>query len=243
MMGTALPPSQLRLPDLPLRAVLLDLDGTLLDTAGDFVHAINAMRAEFSLLPLRQAQILRHVGKGSEHLVQGVLGEDWPAQRVALCWQQGLAMYQRHYHACNGHFSRMFPEVEAGLQQMRALGLRLGCVTNKPLAFAQPLLQQFGLAPYLQLVYGGDSWPRKKPDPQPLLQACAELTLPAAQVLMLGDSGNDAAAARAAGCPVWLLPYGYNHGESVQQTDSDGIVNTLLEAAQAIAVHQQCFND
>lgn len=237
-----LPPQIHALPAQELRAVLIDLDGTLVDTAGDFAVAINAMRAEYGLAAQTPQAILRHVGKGSEHLVQGVLAADWPAAKVAQEWPQALQSYQRHYQACNGVHSLLYPDVLAGLQVMRELGLRLGCVTNKPLAFAKPLLLHFGLTPYFELVYGGDSWPHKKPHPQALLQACEAFALQPVSVLMLGDSENDARAARAAGCPVWLLPYGYNHGHDVQECDSDGIVNTLLEAAQAIAVHQQRFH-
>ncbi|WP_338849921.1 phosphoglycolate phosphatase [Massilia sp. W12] len=241
-MHTLSPPQIHALPARLLRAVLLDLDGTLVDTAGDFCVAINAMRAEYGLGALAQHDILRHVGKGSEHLVQGVLAADWPAAQVEQTWPQALQRYQFHYQACNGVHSALYPEVMEGLQALRELGLRLACVTNKPLAFAKPLLLHFGLAPYMELVYGGDSWPQKKPHPQALLQACEAFGLHPSCVLMVGDSENDARAARAAGCPVWLLPYGYNHGQDVQETDSDGIVNTLLQAAQAIAVHQQRFH-
>jgi phosphoglycolate phosphatase len=121
------------------------------------------------------------------------------------------------------------------LQQLQALGLRLACVTNKPLSFALPLLEQKGLRDFFDVVYGGDSFARKKPDPVALLQVCSDFALDPAQVVAIGDSSNDGIAARAAGCPVLHVPYGYNHGESVQNLDTDGIVSTLLEAAHLIA--------
>ena len=124
-----------------------------------------------------------------------------------------------------------------GLQALRSMGLRLACVTNKPIAFATPLLAQKGLAPFFELVYGGDSLPRKKPDPLPLLQVCADFDLAPSAVVAIGDSSNDAEAARAAHCHVLTVPYGYNHGRPVQDIDSDGIVNSLLDAAELVRAH------
>jgi phosphoglycolate phosphatase len=125
---------------------------------------------------------------------------------------------------------------------MQAMGLRMACVTNKPIAFARPLLDKKGLAPYFEIVYGGECLPRKKPDPMPLLQVCADFALAPAQVVAIGDSSNDAEAARAAGCFVLTVPYGYNHGRSIHETDSDGIVSSLLEAATLISSHNNSAN-
>ena len=117
------------------------------------------------------------------------------------------------------------------------MGLQLACVTNKPFAFASSLLQKMDLLPYFDVVYGGDSLPKKKPDPYPLLKVCVDFSLLPQQVVAIGDSSNDARAARAAGCRVLNVPYGYNHGESIQDVDSDGIVPTLLAAAHRISPH------
>jgi phosphoglycolate phosphatase len=117
------------------------------------------------------------------------------------------------------------------LQAFQAKGMRLACVTNKPFDFALPLLEKAGLRQYFDVVYGGDSLPRKKPDPLPLLKVCEDFGLDPRQVVAIGDSSNDAQAARAAGCRVLNVPYGYNHGESIHTVDSDGIVPTLLDAA------------
>jgi phosphoglycolate phosphatase len=115
-------------------------------------------------------------------------------------------------------------------------------VTNKPIAFARPLLAQTGLAGYFELVYGGDSLAKKKPDPLPLLQVCRDFALEPAQVVAIGDSSNDAEAARAAGCFVLTVPYGYNHGRPVHEIDSDGIVGSLLDAAKMIKAHNSDTN-
>jgi phosphoglycolate phosphatase len=226
----------------PIRAAIIDLDGTMLDTVPDFHVAINRMRAGFELAPITGAQIALMVGKGSEHLVRSVLALDFDAAGVAARFDEALASYQRHYLAINGKHSTVYPGVTEGLAALEAQGLRLACVTNKPIGFARPLLEQMGLAPYFEIVYGGDCLARKKPDPMPLLQVCADFDLSPAQVVAIGDSSNDAEAARAAGCFVLTVPYGYNHGRAIHETDSDGIVSSLLEAAIQISSHNNSAN-
>jgi len=220
-----------------IRAAIIDLDGTMLDTVPDFELALNGMRAEFDLAPIGQDVIHPMVGKGSEKLIRDVLALDYDAARIDAVFDEAMAKYQRHYLAINGQRSVLYEGVIEGLTAFREMGLRLACVTNKPIAFATPLLAQKGLAPYFELVYGGDSLPRKKPDPLPLLQVCADFDLAPPQVVAIGDSSNDAEAARAARCFVLTVPYGYNHGKPVQDIDSDGIVNSLLDAAERIRAH------
>lgn len=219
-----------------IAAAIIDLDGTMIDTAPDFQVAINLMRADFDLPPLTLQTVTNFVGKGSENLIRRVLGVDYPAAEVEVHFDAALASYQHHYLAINGNCATLYPGVIEGLQQMREMGLRLACVTNKPIAFALPLLEKTGLRDFFQLIYGGDSFARKKPDPMPFLEVCRQFDLAPAQIVAIGDSSNDAQAARAAGCRVLTVPYGYNHGASIQDVDSDGIVATLLSAAQLISL-------
>lgn len=220
-----------------IRAAIIDLDGTMLDTAPDFRTAINRMRHELKLTapPLSLDTVIAYVGKGSENLVRCVLSADFAPDEAAQRFDSALAAYFRHYGSVNGDHATLYPQVREGLQVLRARGLRLACVTNKPLAFALQLLERTGLRGYFEIVYGGDSFALKKPAPEPFLQVFADFGLLPQQVLAIGDSANDALAARAAGCRVFIVPYGYNHGEAVQKIDSDGIVATLLVAAQLIA--------
>ncbi len=226
----------------PIRAVIIDLDGTMLDTVPDFHVAINRMREELALAPIGREPIAILVGKGTEHLVRGVLALDFDQAGVESRFAQAIAAYHRHYLAINGDHCALYPDVLAGLDAMKAAGLRLACVTTKPIAFTVPLLAQKGLAGYFEVVYGGDSLARKKPDPMPLLQVCSDFDLAPSQVVAIGDSSNDAEAARAAGCMVLMVPYGYNHGRAIQETDSDGIVTSLLEAATLIRSHNNAAN-
>ncbi len=220
----------------PPKALIIDLDGTILNTSPDFHAAINAMRRDLGFPgELSLTEVTNLVGKGSENLVRGILTAELPPSEAESLFSTALSSYQNHYQAINGKFSSLYPGAREGLAAFAEMGLAMACVTNKPYAFAKDLLQQFALDHYFSLLYGGDSFARKKPDPEPILAACQHFSLAPQQVLVLGDSSNDAQAARAAGCPVWILPYGFNHGESVHKINSDGIVSTLFVAAQQIA--------
>ena len=224
----------MELSHLRYDAVIIDLDGTMVDTLGDFAEALNRMLGDLELPPIAAQHIERMVGKGSEHLLRSVLnhvlehmGKAPTAIEIEALYAHAWPSYQRHYLAINGHYARVYPGVEAGLQALRHAGLRLACLTNKPTSFALPLLRAKGLEGYFEQVFGGDSFDRKKPDPLPLLKTCEALQTAPARTLMVGDSSNDAQAARAAGCPVVLVTYGYNHGLPAQAVDADGYVASL----------------
>ena len=230
------------LPDFPhLEAAIIDLDGTMVDTLGDFEVALNRTFADLALPGVNRAAVERTVGKGSEHLIRSLLAEQLalpavsglgqvcPARTVDALFEPAWRRYQHHYLAINGQFADVFPGVIEGLAGLSARGLRLACLTNKPLAFAQGLLQAKGLAGYFLQVFGGDSFERRKPDPLPLLKTCEALGSEPTRTLMVGDSQNDALAARAAGCPVALVTYGYNHGEPIERSPHDRLVHSLTD--------------
>lgn len=211
----------------PLQAAIVDLDGTLVDTVGDFELALNRMLAELRLPSVDRAFIERTVGKGSEHLIRSTLahvGADVTAL-AGPAWQH----YQRHYLAINGQASQVYPGAREGLQRLADAGLKLACLTNKPGDFARPLLAAKGLDGFFSQVFGGDAFARKKPDPLPLLETCKALGTEPARTLMIGDSSNDAQAARAAGCPVVLVSYGYNHGQPVRDAAPDAVIERIDE--------------
>lgn len=207
-----------------LRAAIVDLDGTMVDTLGDFDVALNAMLADLALPGIDRAFILNTIGKGSEHLIQQTLRH---VGASAARYDDAWARYQHHYLRCNGQHATVYSGVVEGLQAMRDRGWRLACLTNKPTAFAEPLLAASGLAGFFDFTFGGDAFERKKPDPLPLRKACEALGTAPHETLMVGDSSNDARAARAAGCPVVLVRYGYNHGEPVESVDCDGLLDRL----------------
>ena len=230
-------------------AVIVDLDGTMVDTLGDFAVSLNHMLADLSLPPVAPAAIERMVGKGSEHLILSALahvmssgegsatgaGAEAQHTRAQALFDRAWDRYQHHYLAINGQHSAVYPGVVEGLKALRSRGLRLACLTNKPTSFAKPLLAAKGLDGFFEFAFGGDAFARKKPDPLPLLKTCEALGTAPARTLMIGDSSNDAKAARAAGCPVLLVTYGYNHGEPVRGVDADGFVDSLAELDRAAA--------
>lgn len=207
-------------------AAIVDLDGTMVDTVGDFDVALNSTLAELGLGPVGRDFIELTVGKGSEHLIRSTLAE---LGAKADLYERAWALYQHHYQQINGQHARVYRGVVEGLGGLARLGLCLACLTNKPGAFAKALLVAKGLDGHFQFVFGGDAFSRKKPHPMPVLATCEALgTLPG-RTLMLGDSSNDALAARAAGCPVILVSYGYNHGESISKVDCDRVIHGLDE--------------
>ena len=215
-------------------AAIIDLDGTMVDTLGDFAQALGRMLDDLALPGIERTHIERMVGKGSEHLIKSVLyhvlaqaGQAPAAINTEAIYPQAWARYQHHYLAINGQYAQVYPGVPEGLQALRSAGLRLACLTNKPTAFALPLLRAKGLDSFFDQVFGGDAFERKKPDPLPLVKTCAALGSAPARTLMVGDSSNDAQAARAAGCPVLLVRYGYNHGEPVESVDADAYTDAL----------------
>jgi phosphoglycolate phosphatase len=214
------------LPHTDFAAAIVDLDGTMVDTVGDFELALARALADLGWPPVGRAFIARTVGKGSEHLLTRTLEH---IGAPAALYDQAWARYQHHYIAINGQHSEVYPGVIEGLKALRARGLRLACITNKPNSFARPLLALKGLDGYFDHAFGGDAFAHKKPHPMPLLKACEALGTTPARTLMVGDSSNDAAAARAAGCPVVLVSYGYNHGEPVASAAPDAIVDRLDE--------------
>lgn len=207
-------------------AAILDLDGTMVDTLGDFDAAVNAMLAELQLPAMPRDAVARGVGWGSEHLIRVTLEHAGaPADRYDEAW----ASYQCHYLAVNGQHSQVFPGVREALARFAASGLALACVTNKPAAFTAGLLEAMALAPYFSVVLGGDSLPKKKPDPLPLLTACERLGASPARTLMVGDSAVDAQAGAAAGCPVALVRYGFNHGQALHTLGVARLVDRIDE--------------
>lgn len=209
-----------------LQAAIIDLDGTLVDTLGDFHAALGQMLEALGQPAVPRELVARFIGKGSEHLIRSVLAH---VGAPAHLYGQGWDIYQRVYRSLNGQQAQVYPGVAEGVRQLRAAGLRLACLTNKPTEFARDLLRIKGLAPHFELVFGGDAFERKKPDPLPLRKTCEALGVVPAATLVIGDSSNDAAAARAAGCPVFLVSYGYNHGQPVREVDADGYVDSLAD--------------
>ncbi len=218
-------------------AIAFDLDGTLLDTIHDLAAAVNAMLAELGHAPLPKDAIRVLVGKGIANLVRRALARAAGISPAAIDdaeVEDALARYQVHYTALLGHETKIFPGMIEGLERLIAMGFPLAVVTNKATRFVHPHLERAGIGRYFTMIVGGDDLPARKPDPAQLVHVATALGVPLDRLLMVGDSGNDAMAARAAGCPVLIVPYGYNEGQPVQDLDADGIVPSLSAVADRV---------
>jgi len=222
----------------PPAAVLFDLDGTLLDTAADIALALSRAFADHGHEAPPPAAVRQMIGKGAPVLVERAVA----ARQLDLDAAGRAAVLERFFH----HYGRLqendecvaepYPGAREALVALHAAGLPLAVVTNKYHRFAVGLLQRLDLARHLRLVVGGDTCERRKPDPMPLLHACAQLGVAPADALMVGDSANDVEAARAAGMPVVLVPYGYTEGEDPRQWPCDHMVDSLAQLPGLLGV-------
>jgi phosphoglycolate phosphatase len=205
-------------------AISFDLDGTLLDTVPDLAAAARDMAIKLGLPPRREDEVRVFVGRGIPNLVERCLGEH--SQDAALL-AQAIETFKRCYRACNGEHSTAYPGAHDTLAALQSAGFRLACVTNKAADFTEPLLELMKMRRYFDCVVSGDTLPQKKPDPAPLLHAAAQLGCAPGALLHVGDSYNDIDCARAAGVPVFGVPWGYSEGRVLDAKDCDGLLSSL----------------
>ncbi len=211
--------------------MLYDLDGTLLDTAADIMLALNRMLTEYGWNAMDETDVRRMIGRGGQVLVERTA----ESQQRVLDHAELTAMVDRFYHhyglleQTHEAVAQPYPGVVEGIQRLHAAGLRTAIVTNKQHRFAVELMQRLQLERYLDLIVGGDTCERRKPDPQPLLYACAQLGIDRLQTVSVGDSTNDVQAARAAGIPVVCVTWGYNEGQDPRELPADAFIDSFTE--------------
>jgi len=218
---------------ITVSSIVLDLDGTLLDTAPELSEAANCMLRDMEYAPVSQKLLASYIGNGISWLVKRALTGDMHATPDAALYDHALPIFEKHYTELLLQ-SKTFDGVIEGLDAMKAAGFRLGCITNKVERYTTPLLEGIGMAKYFEIVLAGDSLPEKKPHPLPLLHSAEFFGIPIENMLFIGDSLNDTIAARAAGCPVFCVPYGYNHGEPVETLELDAVIANLPAALPLI---------
>ncbi|MBF5040512.1 phosphoglycolate phosphatase [Methylophilus sp. 13] len=216
-----------------VKLVMFDLDGTLLDTAPQIAEAANRMLVALGKPMLPQAQIATYIGEGVQNLIKRCLTGSVQVEPEADLFAQAQPLYHDFYTA-NATQSQPFAGVVPALQQLKKQGYRLACVTNKPEKFTLPLLQQAGLADFFEVIISGDSLPKKKPDPLPLLHICQKLGVLPAEAVLVGDSETDIQAAHAAGCFVVTVPYGYNQGREIDVATVDATVQQFTEVVNLL---------
>ena len=217
-----------------IKAVAIDLDGTLLDTINDLAAGANGMRSRLGMALLPLDRIKSYVGDGMLSLVKRTLTDSRHDEPDVDLMRQGLELFKTCYAEVLSDSSQPFPQVIDGLHVLHNMGLHLACITNKPLRFTEPLLAASGLARHFQLVLGGDSLAEKKPHPLPLQHACEFFRIQPQQLVMIGDSENDVLAAKNAGSISFAVPYGYHSGSPLESLGADYVVTGLVEAAELI---------
>jgi phosphoglycolate phosphatase len=216
-----------------IHAVIFDLDGTLVDTSSEISAALDATFTELGVAHLAHEQVEALIGRGVHSLVERALTQAG-ARPIDLDLDAAVLRFEEHYARNVGTRAELFPGVIEGLRLLREAGLPMSVVTNKPRFFTEQLLSKLGVDALFAGVIAGDDGIRRKPHGDMLEAACVAMYTPPASALMIGDSDNDVLAARAAGCPVWCVPYGYNEGRSVATLKCDRLVETVEEAAKLL---------
>ncbi len=222
---------------LAVKMVMIDLDGTLIDTVPDLAAAANRMLADLGRKPWDEKHYRTWIGNGVPRFVKRALTGEMQAEPDPELFEQALEPFRRHYGEAVSALSRPYPGVVEALEQLTAQGYSLACITNKAEAFTLPLLKNLELDKYFKLVLSGDSLPKQKPDPLPLQHACKYFGIDAAHGVLVGDSSNDVHAARSAGMPVICVTYGYNHGHDIRQSLPDAVVESLAEVPQYLRLY------
>lgn len=217
------------------KLVLIDLDGTLVDSVPDLAFAIDEMMRQLHM-PARGEDAVRHwVGNGMQRLVERALSNDIDGYPNPALFARGMPLFMAAYAQNTCQHSRLYAGVLEGLDFLQSCqGLKIGCVTNKAAQFTQPLLTTLGLIERFEIVISGDTLAEKKPHPLPLLYAAEHFGVTPAESLMIGDSRSDVQAARAAGFKVICMSYGYNHGEDIRNYHPDAVIHSMTELPQYI---------
>lgn len=215
----------MQIPEL----VLFDLDGTLVDSVPDLAYSIDMALRELDMPMCGEEKIRTWVGKGAEKLVKAALTGDMDGEPDEDLYQKTFDLFSDIYIENSSKRSNLYPGVREGLDHMKKLGCKLGCVTNKRGIFTEPVLQSLDLIDDFSIVISGDTLPNKKPDPDQLLHAVETFSTTVERSLMVGDSVNDLLAARAAKMKIMCVTYGYNHGKNIADSNPDFLVDSLSE--------------
>lgn len=211
------------IPELnQVRLLVFDLDGTLVDSKQDLAVSINAMRTEMGLEVLPLGQIASYVGNGVSLLVKRSLGTLATSENV----ERGLEFFLTFYREHMLDHTVPYPGVAEALEKLS--GHKMAVLTNKPANFSREMLTQLGFAPYFAYIYGGNSFPQKKPDPMGLNKLMADLGTSARETLMVGDSDTDILTGRNAGIWTCAVTYGFG-AHTLDKVPPDLLIDDMRE--------------
>lgn len=216
------------------KLVLIDLDGTLIDSVPDLAYAVDTMMATLELPQRGEKCVRQWVGNGIERLVKRALTGELHEEPDQELYERALPLFKKAYAQCNGNHSKLYPQVKEGINWLKTQGYPIACITNKAEQFTLPLLQTLGIHDDFALIISGDTLPAKKPDPLPLLHAAQHFDVQPENALMIGDSMNDVQAARAAHFKIICVTYGYNHGEDIRLSNPDAVIDSFAELSQLL---------
>lgn len=216
------------------KMVLIDVDGTLVDSVPDLAFCVDEMLKAVDMAPHGEAEVRHWVGNGVERLVRRALIGQLDGEPDEALFDKAYPLFMELYKENTSRRSCLYPGVKEGIDYLQAAGYKLGCVTNKAEAFTHPLLKDLGLFDYFESIVSGDSLDKKKPDPLPLLYSAEKLGVGAEDSLMLGDSISDVKAARAAGFQIICMSYGYNHGVDIRESNPDAVIDSMVELKDLI---------
>ncbi len=209
--------------------VLIDVDGTLVDSVPDLAYCVDEMLKAVDMTPHGEAEVRHWVGNGVERLVRRALIGQLDGEPDDALFDKAYPIFMDLYKDNTSKRSCLYPGVKEGIDYLQASGYKLGCVTNKAEAFTHPLLKDLGLFDYFESIVSGDSLEKKKPDPMPLVYSAEKLGVSPEDSLMLGDSISDVKAARAAGFQIICMSYGYNHGVDIRESNPDVVIDSMAE--------------
>ncbi|PVV11675.1 MAG: phosphoglycolate phosphatase [gamma proteobacterium symbiont of Ctena orbiculata] len=209
--------------------ILIDVDGTLVDSVPDLAYCVDEMMKQLGRPPHGETKVRDWVGNGVERLVRRALIGQLDGEPEEAEFARAYPIFLELYAENTSKRSLLYPGIREGLDYLKGQGYRLGCVTNKAAQFTLPLLRDLGVHDDFEIVVAGDTLPKKKPDPMPLLHAAEQLSADPSAALMVGDSQSDVKAARAAGFQIVCMSYGYNHGEDIRHYNPDAVLDSLIE--------------
>ena len=215
--------------------VLIDVDGTLVDSVPDLAYCVDAMMDQLGLPRRGESEVRLWVGNGVERLVRRALIGTLDGEPDEALFNKAYPIYLELYDANVSERSMLYPGVREGLAWLKQQGFKLGCVTNKAAQFTLPVLKNLGVYDDFGIVICGDTLPQKKPDPAPLLHAAKHFGVSPQQSLMLGDSVSDVKAARAAGFKIICMSYGYNHGQDIRTAHPDAVIDSMAELPKLLS--------
>lgn len=222
------------MPLRPVKMVLIDVDGTLVDSVPDLAYCVDEMMQRLGMPQRGEASVRNWVGNGVERLVRRALTGSLDGEPEQELFDRAYPVFLDLYADNTSKRSLLYPGVLEGIDYLKASGYELGCVTNKAAQFTEPLLRDLGIYDEFRIVVSGDTLPQKKPDPAPLLHAAAFFGVDPEDALMLGDSVSDVKAARAAGFQIICMSYGYNHGQDIREARPDAVIDSMAELPELL---------